>query len=292
MKFLSSLLMVLSFASHGMASSLPEQDGRAAEATMTNGQKTALHGVRQAKNLAVSLFAVALSLVKITGWELLTDIAGVSLLSGISFANAEGMLLQPISAKNMLLSALGIALPLAFLFAPEAPFASENAQTVILKGSSLMYLVGVALSCKDWYQGRHKTSADDASKPSPMTPQARALQAVRPLKHLASLVFSISEIVNHSNSIREISISFAMFLPSLEALLMQPMSAKRVILSTPVLAVPLVLLFTENMPCASKNIQIVLVAGSWAASCVGTMLSLKDWYQGRGTPETPAAKTA
>jgi hypothetical protein len=275
-----------------MASSLPEQDGRAAEATMTNGQKTALHGVRQAKNLAVSLFAVALSLVKITGWELLTDIAGVSLLSGISFANAEGMLLQPISAKNMLLSTPGIAMPLALLFGSKVPFASESAQTLIFKGSSLMYLVGVALSCKDWYQGRHKTSADDASKPSPITSHTRALQAVRSLKHLASLIFSINCIFNYNESIQNINFSFAMFLPSLEALLMQPMSAKRVILSTPVLAVPLVLLFTENMPCASKNIQIVLVAGSWAASCVGTMLSLKDWYQGRGTPETPAAKTA
>jgi hypothetical protein len=275
-----------------MASSLPEQDGRAAEATMTNGQKTALHGVRQAKNLAFSLFAVGLSLAKITGWELLRDIVNVSLSSGISLANAEGMLLQPISAKNMLLSALGIALPLAFLFAPEAPFESESLQTLIFKGSSVMYLIGVALSCKDWYQGRHKTSADDASKPSPITSQTRALQAVRSLKHLASLIFSINCIFNYNESIQNINFSFAMFLPSLEALLMQPISAKNMLLSTPGIAMPLALLFTENMPCASKNIRIVLVAGSWAASCVGTMLSFKDWYQGRGTPETPAAKTA
>jgi hypothetical protein len=289
MKFLSSLLMVLTFASHGMASSLPEQDGGVAETTMTDGQKTALHGVRQAKNLAFSLFAVGPILA---GSGLLRHMIAVGIWSGISLTNVEGMLLQPTTKRVMLLSAPGILLPLFSLFDNKKLLASESAQTVILKGSSVMYLVGLALSLKDWYQGRHKTSADGGSNPAPMTSQARVLQAVRPLKHLASLVFSINEIFEYNDSIRDISVPFTMLFPSLEALLMQPMSAKRVILSTPGIALPLLALFSESTPCVSKNIQAVLVVGSWVAFCVGTMLSLKDWYQGRNKPETPVAKIA
>ncbi len=293
MKFLTSLLMVLSFASHGMAASLPELEGRPADAGVTNGQKTALHGVHQARNLAFSVFSVCWILDQITNSapKLLINMMPKSLLSGLILTSVEAALLQPISAKNVMLSAPLVTLPVAYLWGLP-PHGSKSILQWLLKGSSVMYLAGVALSCKDWYQERHKSHAGDGSKPTPMTPQARALQGVRSLKHLASLIFSINHIFEYSPKIMDISGSFAASLAGLETLLAQPISAKNVMLSVPGIAVPLSTLFYEDAAFESKNIDDFLMVGSCVASCAGNIWSLKDWYQGRGKPETPVVKMA
>ncbi len=194
----------------------------------------------------------------------------------------KAMRLQPIVAKNVMLAVPSMTLPLIQVVSPS----SEN-ETLIMKCASVMYLVGAALSLKDWYQGRHKSPPDDAT---PMTRQAKALQWVRQAKNLSFVLSSMAWLGNFNTGVTKLGSHLGMALTLCEVFLVWPISVERSLRYSGGISMIVAQLFEKNSPVASELIYSLINNFGLRLSYAAVMWPREGLY-GR-TSQTTAAKTA